>query len=196
VKQAIKRDTSQRRSIGARKNPQAEAAILEAALRLVQSKGPKGLTMDAVAKEAKAGKTTIYRWWPTRGALLIGVYERIKGVHIHADTGQLETDLAAFFEYAFEFWRGPAGSVFALIIGEAQGDRDVADALEGYRTERLTDWMVVLERAQARGELKDTVVLGQFADAIVALAWHHLLTGRLDVKGRDLAQILCRGAVV
>jgi AcrR family transcriptional regulator len=191
--QHAKRDTVQRRSIGARKNPATEAAILEAALKLLQSKGAKGLTMDAVAREAKAGKATIYRWWPTRGALLLGVYERIKGAHIHADTGRIETDISVFFEYVFAFWRGEAGRVFALIIAEAQSDPDVAAALARFREERIEDWLIVFERAAARGELRDTVDRKQTAEAIVALAWHHLLTDRLDVKGADLARIIVFG---
>ncbi|MEM5475283.1 TetR/AcrR family transcriptional regulator [Pacificibacter sp. AS14] len=181
---------AQRRSIGARKNPNAEAAILDAALTLLQSKGVKGLTMDAVAKEAKAGKATIYRWWPTRGALLLGIYARIKGPHTHSDTGHIETDIAAFLDYVFEFWRGDAGPVFALIIAEAQSDASVAEALAQYRAERIKDWLVVIDRAAERGELNVTLEREQIADAIIAVAWHHLLTNRLHVKGAELVQVL------
>lgn len=191
--QQKKHETAQRRSIGARRNPNAEAAILDAALGLLQSKGGKGLTMDAVAREAKAGKATIYRWWPTRGALLLGVYERIKGTHFHADTGHIETDVAAFFDYVFEFWRGEAGRVFALIIAEAQSDLDVAEALAQYREERIDDWLIVLDRAAQRGELDDALDRKQIADIIIATGWHHLLINRLDVKGADLARSLVCG---
>jgi AcrR family transcriptional regulator len=185
-----KDDIAQRRSIGARKNPNAEAAILDAALKILQSKGVKGLTMDAVAKAARAGKATIYRWWPTRGALLLGIYDRIKGPHSHADTGHIETDIAAFFDYVFEFWRGEAGTVFALIIAEAQSDASVAEALAQYRAERIEDWQVVIDRAATRGELNVALDRKQMADTIIAVAWHHLLTNRLHVKGIELAQVL------
>lgn len=193
--QHSKSETHQRRSIGARKNPNTEAAILDAALKLLLAKGGKGLSMDAVAREAKAGKATIYRWWPTRGALLLGVYARIKGAHVHADTGCMETDIAAFFEHVFEFWQRDAGRVFALIIAEAQSDLDVAEALAAYRSERINDWMTVFERAKERGELRETVDCKLTADTIIATAWHHLLTNRLDVKGSDLARTLAYGVV-
>lgn len=191
--QQEKHEAAQRRSIGARRNPNTEAAILDAALGLLQSKGGKGLTMDAVAREAKAGKATIYRWWPTRGALLLGVYERIKGAHIHADTGHIETDIAAFFDYVFAFWRGEAGRVFALIIAEAQTDLDVAEALTQFRTERIEDWRVVFDRGARRGELSEALDFKQAADTLIAMAWHHLLTNRLDAKGADLARLVSVG---
>ncbi|WP_417271066.1 TetR/AcrR family transcriptional regulator [Celeribacter sp.] len=184
---------AKRRSIGARQNPEAEAAILTAAIAILTEKGPKGLTMDAVAREAKAGKATIYRWWPTRGALLLAVYARIKGDHTHADTGTFEGDVAAFFDYVFAFWRGDAGRVFALIIAEAQSDADVALALEAYRLERVTAWRAVVERAQARGDVQASVSPDALANTIIAVAWYHLVTGRLDVAGADLAAPIAAG---
>lgn len=189
----LKSDTVQRRSIGARQNPNAEAAILDAALDIVLTKGAKGLTMDAVARKAKAGKATIYRWWPTRGALLLAIYARIKGMHSHADTGKIETDIASFFDYVFAFWRGDAGQIFALIIAEAQSDVEVAEALAQYRRARIDDWLIVLERAARRGELRNGLDHRQIANSIIAIAWHHLLTNRLEAKGSDLARPLVCG---
>ncbi|MEN8837037.1 MAG: TetR/AcrR family transcriptional regulator [Celeribacter marinus] len=185
--------TVMRRSIGARQNPEAEAAILSAAVTVLTQKGPKGLTMDAVAREAKAGKATIYRWWPNRGALLLAVYDRIKGDHRHADTGRFESDLATFFDYVFAFWRGDAGRVFALIIAEAQSDADVALALEAYRLERIAAWKDVIVRAQKRGEVRANVVPDVLANSIIAVAWYHLITGRLDVGGAQLAAPIAAG---
>lgn len=195
MSQNIKTDGTSRRSIGARQNPDTESAILDAALDLLLTKGPKGLTMDAVARKAKAGKATIYRWWPTRGALLLAIYGRIKGPHVHANTGQLETDIAAFFDHVFVFWQGDAGRVFAQIIAQAQGDAEVAEALRQYRCDRIDDWLVVLKRADARGELNNDIAPEQIAEAIIALAWQHLLIDRLDAKGADLARIVVSGVL-
>lgn len=190
-----KDEKAQRRSIGARQNPATESAILDAALDLLLTKGPKGLTMDAVARKAKAGKATIYRWWPTHGALLLAIYGRIKGPHAHVDTGRFETDVAAFFDYVFAFWQGHAGRVFSQVIAQAQGDADVAAALHEYRQARIQDWSVVIERAVARGELADNIVPEQISEAIIALAWHHLLINRLDAKGADLAHLVVSGVL-
>jgi AcrR family transcriptional regulator len=185
-----------RRSIGARKNPHAEAAILDAALRLLKTKGPKGLTMDGVAREAQAGKATIYRWWPTRGALLIAVYERIKGTYEAADTGRFETDVADFFDHVFTFWQGDAGPIFALIIAQAQSDPDVAVALRAYREERIQDWLKVIARSEARGELTGALTSEQIAESIIALAWHQLTLGQLNRDSRECARMICQSVCV
>ena len=45
-------------------------AILEAAVDVLTRKGIRGLTLDAVAARARVGKPTIYRRWPSKGALV------------------------------------------------------------------------------------------------------------------------------
>lgn len=178
-------DTS-RRSIGARQNPEAAAAILDAASRLLATMGLKGLTTDAIAREARASKSTLYRWWPNRGALLLAVYMRMKDDHAYADTGSLVGDLAATYRLLFTFWRGE-GHVFALIIAEAQHDSAVLAALRTFREERLEEWQRVLNRAARRGELRAGADMHALADTIIAHAWSHLLTDRLDVDPIELA---------
>ena len=88
--------TQSRTSIGAKKNPATETAILDAAARLLDQKGIAGLRMETVAREARAGKATLYRWWPTRGALLLAVFQRKKITLAGKDTGSLFSDLIAF----------------------------------------------------------------------------------------------------
>ncbi|MET0170455.1 MAG: helix-turn-helix domain-containing protein, partial [Aliihoeflea sp.] len=67
-----------RRSIGARRNPQSQEAILDAAEALLGDAGTAGFSIEAVARRARAGKPTIYRWWPNRTLLLLDVYKRFK----------------------------------------------------------------------------------------------------------------------
>jgi AcrR family transcriptional regulator len=186
----------QRRSIGARRNPATEAAILDAACDLLREKGVHGLTMEAVARRARAGKATLYKWWPNRGALLVAVYERSKGAHQHRDMGNLVDTIAEFYRYVFAFWQTPEGQVFPLIIAEAQSDQDVAEALERYRLERLAALSDVVGWAQTCGELHESVAPEALADTIMAAAWLRLLTGRLATDPHRLARDVLSGWIV
>lgn len=188
-----KEPSTQRRSIGARRNPATEQAILDAAETLLQEKGVKGLTMEAVAKRARAGKATLYKWWPSRGALLVAVYERAKGSHPHVDRGNLVATITGFYRFVFTHWQTPQGQTFALIIAEAQCNTDVAEALEGYRLERLGALREVVELAVARGEVKPAVSVEALAENIMAAAWMRLLTGRLDTDPETLAHEVLGG---
>lgn len=186
----------QRRSIGAKRNPATAEAILTAAQELLREKGVKGLTMEAVARRARAGKATLYKWWPTRGALLVAVYERSKGDYAHEDKGALIDTITAFYHHVFDFWKTPEGQVFALIIAEAQSDADVAEALERYREERLATLAEVVGWSLARGELIEGVQAKALAEAIMAVAWMRLMTGRLDSDAERLAHEVLDGWIV
>ncbi|MBP2339900.1 AcrR family transcriptional regulator [Saccharothrix coeruleofusca] len=58
----------------ARRSEQSRRATLAAALELVEALGHAGLTIEAVAARAGVGKQTIYRWWPSKGALLFEAF--------------------------------------------------------------------------------------------------------------------------
>ncbi len=187
----MSRQAVSRRSIGARPNPETSDAILDAAADLLKRKGLKGLTTDAIAREARASKTTLYRWWPNRGALLLALYVRAKGDSTREDTGSLVGDVARTYGRVFGAWQNE-GRLFSLIIAEAQHDDGVAEALTAFRKERVADWLPVLRRAEKRGELADNTDLEALAESIVAHAWFYLLTKRLNADPMVLAAKVVR----
>ncbi len=188
--------SDKRVSIGPKRNPQSEAAILDAATELLAEAGIAGLSMEAVARKARAGKATLYRWWPSRGALLLAVYQRQKRADPHADTGTLEGDVTAFLRTLLAHWSRPEGQVFRHILAAAQGDADVAEALATYRAARAGALRPMFERAAARGELAPGAPLAEMTSALIALAWYCLLTDDLDTDPGRLARVLVGGWTV
>lgn len=169
-----------RRSIGARRNPDSADAILEAAEAVLVEAGYTGFSIEAVARRARAGKPTIYRWWPSKAALLLEVYQRQKRVDI-PDTGRLEEDLVGFVKNLFAHWREtPSGSVFRSLIAEAQSDDTASAALADYALGRRSHIGQIVERAKARSEIPADVDSALVADLFASYAWKHLLTNRLD----------------
>lgn len=53
-----------------------EKAVLEGAYLLMATKGLAAATIDAIARRAGVSKVTIYKWWPSREALLIDAFLR------------------------------------------------------------------------------------------------------------------------
>lgn len=54
-----------------RRSDRSRRAILDAALALVGEVGYNKLTIEAIAARAGVGKQTIYRWWPSKAAVLL-----------------------------------------------------------------------------------------------------------------------------
>ncbi|WP_328621627.1 TetR/AcrR family transcriptional regulator [Streptomyces sp. NBC_00354] len=84
----------------ARRSDRSRRAILDAALALVGEVGYNKLTIEAIAARAGVGKQTIYRWWPSKAAVLLdaslalfGDAETEAGWTGFPDTGDLAADL-------------------------------------------------------------------------------------------------------
>lgn len=170
-----------RRSIGARRNPASQEAILDAAEAILREDGIAGFSIEAVARRARAGKPTIYRWWPNRTTLMLDVYKRFKNARTFPDTGTLRGDLVAFLEnQLLGFWKDRlCGTVYRAVIAEAQSDKDAAAALYAYQAERKAVAVQMIELAKARGEVSEDVNGALIVDLIVSYAWHQLLLGRV-----------------
>ena len=177
-----------RRSIGARRNPASAEAILEAAEAVLAEAGHAGFSIEAVARRARAGKPTIYRWWPSKAALLLDIYQRQKQF-AYPDTGAVEDDIAAFLTGLLANWRDTAsGAIFRSIVAEAQSDESAARALAAYAADRRAQTGKMIERAKTRGEVAADVDPAIVADLVSSFAWTHLLTGRLDAGEQELRQ--------
>lgn len=186
-----------RRSIGAKRNPESAEAILEAAEAVLLEQGYAGFSIEAVARRARAGKPTIYRWWPSKAALLLDVYHRQKRDVDFGSGISLEDDMFRFVRSLLRQWREtPTGDIFRSLVAEAQSDETAAHALAGYMRERRAQTGQIAERAKASGEIHPDVDPAMVADMLSGYAWIHLLTGRLDEDDetiRSVATIIARG---
>ena len=172
-----------RKSIGAKRNPESADAIRQAAAEILAEKGPAGFSIEAVARRARAGKPTVYRWWPSKAALLLDVYHRQKQGMPEPDTGVLAEDLTIFLDALFRHWRDtPTGAVFRSVVAEAQSNEAAADALRAYLEGRLDHSARMVRRARDRGEVGAHVDPLLAIDMLVSFAWCRLLTGRLDME--------------
>ena len=70
-------------------------AVLTTTFELLGESGVGGFTVDEVARRSGVAKTTIYRHWPSREALVIDACSRISDEQAVPDTGSLDGDLTA-----------------------------------------------------------------------------------------------------
>lgn len=176
-----------RASIGAQRNPASEEAILNAAAEILAEGGFGAFSIEAVARRAKAGKPTIYRWWPSKAALLLDVYQRQKTFDAQPDTGDVERDLAIFLKSLLSFWaEGPQGNIFRSIIAEAQSDPAAEKALSDYAADRRIHTGEIIRRAQERGQVPAETDASLLAETIAGFAWGRLLTGNANSPPEEL----------
>ena len=178
-----------RRSIGAQRNPASQEAILEAALAVLMENGLSGFSIEAVARRARAGKPTIYRWWSSRAALLLDVYHHQKCAHFtFADMGDARSDLIAYLTHLLTTWRNPVtGALFRCVVAEAQGNPATATAFAAYMTDRRHMSSEIVRRGQARGDLSASIEPERVTELLASYALGRLLTNRLDMSEDEIA---------
>ncbi|HST43532.1 MAG TPA: helix-turn-helix domain-containing protein, partial [Conexibacter sp.] len=81
----------------ARRSESSRRAVLAAADALIAEVGYRRLTIEAIAARAGVGKQTIYRWWPSKGAVVFDAFlARFEGgaeAPDWPDSGDLERDV-------------------------------------------------------------------------------------------------------
>jgi AcrR family transcriptional regulator len=183
---------------GRRRNDAAREAILDAAMRLLTNRGDEPLTVDTLAREAGVGKQTIYRWWSTKGEVLLEAMDRYARLEVPTpDTGSLREDLEQFLAATFRGAAEPATSaMLRALAGESATNPHVADLLRGFTETRRVTLRALLERGLARGELAPGVDLDLIVDQVYGVLWYRLLLGHRPLTAdaaTHLASALLKG---
>jgi AcrR family transcriptional regulator len=189
---APRRSVPPRPHTGRRRNAAARDAILDVTFDLLRDQGTGTITIDAIAEAAGVGRQTIYRWWPTKGAVVAEAMARGARVIVPArDTGSFSGDLVSFLTDSFAGLQDP-GTRRALrqLASAAVHDEHVAEVLAEFTAQRRAALRALLERGVASGDIAATADLDMLADLAYGVLWYRLLIGHApldDRAARDLA---------
>ena len=165
--------------------------MLEAAADLLDEGGIGAATIEAIAGRAGVSKVTIYKWWPTRGAVAIDAYfHRYRQTGTFADTGDVQADLTAQITVLIRAFRGRAGRTMGELIGQAQTDPVLAEALRTHWIgPRRAATAAVLQRAVDRGELRPDIDVATVMDQLYGPVYYRLMMGH-EALTPDMADTL------
>lgn len=174
-----------RRGRGRRPAAEVRAGVLEAAGRILLNDGLRAVTFDRVATEAGSSKMTLYKWWPSPGALAAEAYfTRSMPVLTFPDTGDVRADLITQLT-SFIRWLTDegAGRPVLELIGAAQMDPDVARAWsESYALPRRELARDRLRTAQQQGQLREDADLDVIVDHLWGACYHRLLVLKVPLE--------------
>jgi AcrR family transcriptional regulator len=168
-----------------RRRESSRLAILDAALALCREEGYARLSIEGIAARAGVSKQTIYRWWPSKGAVLLEALDReAAGWAAFPDTGDLVADMRTTIDDVVRFQADPnLGPPLAALIAEAQQDPAIGPLLlERFFRPRRAPILERLRRAQQAGELPDTLDVEAVLEVVFGALFHRLLlrSGPLD----------------
>jgi AcrR family transcriptional regulator len=178
-----KKSVSARPRTGNRRNPLLHQAIIAAATQVLAKEGPTRFTIEAVAKLAGCGKPTIYRWWPSRPALLLEVYDQVVQQELSPPEGKdLAKDLAAMMRQVWGIWRKDSvGALYRLILSEMMLDEEGARYLrEVFIPRRQAFTALAFEAAKERGVIPPGTDVKFLLDVFYGYSVFRLMTRQLD----------------
>lgn len=168
----------------ARRNEVTRRAILDAALDLVVASGFDGLSVESIAERAGVGKQTIYRWWPSKGAVLLDAFteHRVEdrasvAVLGDLDTGDFARDVRRVLRdtsraFATPTWEAPYRAITVAIQSDPTLAAQTFERLVGPSLNDVRTW---LARAQTRGEVRADLDLDVAVEMLLGPLFHRWL---------------------
>lgn len=182
-----------------RRDPQVRARILAATCDLLIEVGYVQLTIEGVARRAGVGKATIYRWWPSKGALLLEAAADHLAIGSVPDSGSTRDDLTEGARQLIRTFSNPVARRVIFVV-TAQLDDDPAVAAT-FRERWVYPWRqsmaAALARGIARGDLAPNLDVELMLDTIVGTVFQRTLvmaTPRTRGLAKDLVMLLLEGA--
>ena len=178
-----------------RRNERSRRAILDAAIALIAELSYDRVSIEAIAKRAGVGKQTIYRWWPSKGAVALeALDERLRTAPGGGssgdwpDTGDVLEDLRTQMHGVTQLFSSPeVGPLCQGLIAAAQSD----PALSRAHIEQLIEPASIacrarLARAQERGELRADADCQELIDLLYGAIYYRLLLHTRPLKPQQI----------
>ena len=163
---------------GRRRSERSHQAIITATQELLLERGYRELTIEGVAARAGVGKQTIYRWWPSRAALVLEAYLAGSDTVLPPpDSGSTRADVRTLLGWLAAVLAEPTGGrVVAGLLADLRDDPDLA---EGFHRDvvpaRRRAMLAALERGRDRGDVRADADLELAVDALHGAVFYRLL---------------------
>ncbi|WP_271611491.1 TetR/AcrR family transcriptional regulator [Bradyrhizobium sp. CCBAU 21360] len=181
--------SSPKQETGLAGRPRSEAsrqAVLEATLELLNSTTVRDLTIEAIAQKAGVGKTTIYRWWSSKSAVVIEAFVDVMLPSTPIpDVDSASEAIGKHISLLIKQYRGKLGRIVAEILAEGQSDPVLlAEFRERFFQNRRMAVRQVVENGIRNGEFDENLDIDTAIDAIYGAVYFRLFLGHLPLDQR------------
>ena len=156
------------------------ARIQDAAWAIFSERGLPGVTMEEVANRAGVAKTTVYRRWPTKSAILIdALKERLAPRVMFPQDGTVREDVVAQIEAVIELFGSRTGRAYLALIAESVHDPEIGTALRDQYIAGQRDAAIRrLRTGIEHGELPSRIDPEILVDSLYGALYYRVLVAR------------------
>jgi len=175
------------------RSEQSRQAILQSTMKLLDEREPgaisvQQLSIERIAREAGVSKTTIYRWWPNKAAVIIDTF-----LENHILSTPLRDDLPAvdaLREHVSSLagvYAGYEGRLMAQLIAECQYDPATLEQFKKHfwrpRREAVNK---IIARGMVEGSLRSDLDSDTIAERIYSPIYFRLLFQEGDLSSEAI----------
>jgi AcrR family transcriptional regulator len=151
-------------------------AILETAFNLVLDMGFRAVSIEAIAAKTGVGKTTIYRRWPNKAAVIMDAFTmKVGSGSLFPKASSVTESIRLQMRAMARSFRGGDGALVKALLAEAQFDPELAKAFrERWTLPRRKLARSVIDEAIRQGELRSDIDPEDAIDLLYAPIYYRL----------------------
>ena len=178
---------------GRPRSVKAHRAILDAAGTLMLEGGIGAASMEAIAARAGVSKATIYKWWPSRGAVALeGFLEQVKQtIEIPDGLSAREGVTFALTKLTELLLDRNLAPMMMGVISQAQSDPEISNALrDQWLAPRRAVSRKLLLQGVSNGEIRADADVDIILDSLFAPLYHRVIFSLEPFTPETTAQLV------
>lgn len=181
---------------GRPRSESSRKSILESTRRLLTHTSVQKLSIEAIARKAGVGKTTIYRWWPSKSAVVMeAVFSQPSFHNILPTPRNAVEGVRTQIEKLTRQLAGKNGRTVAEILGEAQPDADALRIfINTFLQDRYNALSSYIEGGKKTGEFDVNIDTDSAIDVVLGPIFFRLISGQELDEGfvSDMTEMLLK----
>lgn len=165
--------------VGRKRDERVHERILQAAMDVFVQKGWSGFTLDAVARDARVGKSSMYLRYSSREELILEMVDHFQ-YPIDDITGashaSIDDELRVFAESYAAWLDLPEGLMAIRQLIETRLNPDLNELLTSHSNEIIGKTHGIIRRAKRRGEIPASASAAVMLDSLLGALVHHTVT--------------------
>jgi AcrR family transcriptional regulator len=189
-----------KRPPGRPRSEESRQSILRSTLKLLKENGGFAeLSIEAIAADANVGKTTVYRWWPTKAALVADAFSTSADEELRfPDTGSVHIDMSLQMRSLIRILRSKRGKLVAALLAGGQSDPELIAAFrDQFLWPRRKQACETLQRGIDRGELPPDSDMNLILDSLYGPIYMRFLIRHFELEesfADEICSIILNGA--
>ncbi len=164
---------------GRPRSDKATKAILDSVHKLLLTTPVRDVSIEGIARKAKVGKTTIYRWWPSKVAIILDMLNTQMGDMTSMPRSDSHADaVAQFMDRFLRLVKGRNGKILIETLAEAQADANALTLFyERFMLQHEQKLAGLIEGGKKSGEFRQSIDTGMAVDMIMGAVVYRLQSG-------------------